>query len=216
MFGFLSQNKKKKRFEIESMQYINQLFSAALRLTKNEAEAEDLVQDAYLRAYVFFDRFQPGTNLRAWLFKIMTNLFINKYRRKATENRILADEDHRLSMLSPGLVEYCKDPEAAFFDGLFGDDVKRALDDVNEDFRMVVLLADLHDFSYKEIAEILDCPVGTVMSRLFRGRRALQARLAEYAQARGIGVRAEESAQPSETEVSPESQAEPHRRAVGA
>src|SRR5207237_5825139 len=124
MFGFRTEEKKKKKFELQSMEYIHQLYSAALRLTKNEAEAEDLVQDAYLRAYVFFDRFQPGTNLRAWLFKIMTNLFINKYRRKATENRILADEDHRLSMLSPGLVEYCKDPETAFFDGLFGDDVK--------------------------------------------------------------------------------------------
>jgi RNA polymerase sigma-70 factor (ECF subfamily) len=120
----------------------------------------------------------------------MTNLFINKYRRKATEHRILAEEDHRLSMFSPGLVEYCKDPETTYFDGLFSDDVKRALDALNDDFRIVVLLADLHDFSYKEIAAMLDCPVGTVMSRLFRGRRALQARLGAYAPARRIGPEA--------------------------
>jgi RNA polymerase sigma-70 factor (ECF subfamily) len=187
MFGFGSR-KEKKRFELESMKYLNQLYSAALRLTKNEAEAEDLVQDTYVRATVFRDRFQTGTNLRAWLFKIMTNLFINKYRRRMTETRILADEDHRLSMWSPGLVEYCKDPEKTYFEGLLGDDVKRALDEINDDFRMVVLLADLHDFSYKEIAEILDCPVGTVMSRLYRGRRALQAKLTDYARARGIGL----------------------------
>src|SRR5438477_8132284 len=124
MFGFRTEEKKKKKFELQSMEYIHQLYSAALRLTTNEAEAEDLVQDTYLRAYVFFDRFQPGTNLRAWLFKIMTNLFINKYRRKATETRILANEDHHLSMISPGLVEFCKDPESSYLEGMFSDDVK--------------------------------------------------------------------------------------------
>jgi RNA polymerase sigma-70 factor (ECF subfamily) len=193
MFGFRSAERKRKRFEEQSMPYMPQLYSAALRLTKNEAEAEDLVQDAYLRAYVFFERFQQGTNLRAWLFKILTNLFINKYRRKATETRILADEDQKLSLLSPGLVEYCKDPERSYLESTFSDDVKRALDELNDDFRMVVLFADLHDFSYKEIADILDCPVGTVMSRLFRGRRALQAKLLDYTRARGIGAASEEA-----------------------
>jgi len=190
MFALRSESKQKKRFEIEALPHIQQLYSAARRLTRRDSDAEDLVQDTFLRGYLFFDRFQPGTNLRAWLFKIMTNLFINKYRRRVTEGRVLAEgkEDTRVTMLSPALVEYCKDPEGVFFSGLFGDDVQRALDDLNEDFRMVVLLADVHEFSYKEIADILACPVGTVMSRLFRGRRALQSKLVDCAHARGIGL----------------------------
>lgn len=190
MFAFGSQAKQRKRFEDEALPYVQQLYATARRLTRSESDAEDLVQDTFLRGYSFFDRYQQGTNLRAWLFKIMTNLFINKYRRKMTELRVLTEgrEDTCVTMLSPALVEYCRDPEGTFFTGHFGDDVQRALDTLNEDFRMVVLLADLHEFSYKEIAEILGCPVGTVMSRLFRGRRALQVQLLDYARARGIGL----------------------------
>ena len=190
MLQLATQAQGSTQYEAEALPFLPQLYSAARRLTRSEADAEDLVQDAYLRGFMFFDRFQPGTNLRAWMFKIMTNLFINKYRRRVTEHRVMTEgrDDQRITMINAELLEYCRDPEGRAMTGLFGDDVQQALDALNEDFRMVVLLADLEDFSYKEIAEMLDCPVGTVMSRLFRGRRALQKSLGEYARARGIGL----------------------------
>lgn len=164
-----------KEFEENTLQYINQLYDAALRYTRNETEADDLVQDTYLRAFVFYDRFQQGTNLRAWLFKILTNIFINKYRKKATENRILRNEKSKIYMITPEYNHnHFANPESNYFDKLLSEDIKSALDGLTEDFRYVVILADLYGFSYKEIAEILDCPLGTVMSRLFRGRRILR------------------------------------------
>ena len=174
MFGFRTAEKKKRKFELQSMEYIHQLYSAALRLTKNEAEAEDLVQDTYLRAYVFFDRFQPGTNLRAWLFKIMTNLFISGYRQRRREPVTVSTDDTEEFDLYRNLIahdgEVGKSAESIVLEGLVDDVVKQALSDLAENFRIPVLLADVEGFSYREIADMLSIPIGTVMSRLHRGR----------------------------------------------
>ena len=176
-------------FEGLALRHLDPLYSAALRLTKNERDAEDLVQDALLRAYRFFDKFERGTNIKAWLFKILTNTFINRYRRSVKE-RTIVDGSERDAVqerfISREATEHAANPEQHFFNRLLSDDVLRAVDDLPIDFRMVVILADLQEFSYKEIAEILDVPVGTVMSRLYRGRRLLQKALASYAMVSGV------------------------------
>jgi RNA polymerase sigma-70 factor (ECF subfamily) len=179
MFGFRKPPKQDHRTEFErlSMEHMDALFASALRLTRNPKDAEDLVQDTYLKAFRFFDSFEPGTNIKAWMFKILTNTFINKYRRKVKEKELAEApaEDVMLDrFISTAQVKAVQDPESDFFDRLLSDEVVEALDQVPVDFRMVVILADIQDFSYKEIAEIVGCPVGTVMSRLFRGRRILQ------------------------------------------
>ncbi len=171
-------------FEQLALDHIDPLYSAALRLTKNERDAEDLVQDTYLRAFRFFDKFERGTNIKAWLFKILTNTFINKYRRTSKERSIVdgpEQETVQAHAASRDTAEQSNDPEKWFFDRILSDDVLRAVDALPLDFRMVVILADLQEFSYREIADILDVPVGTVMSRLYRGRRLLQKALARYA-----------------------------------
>jgi RNA polymerase sigma-70 factor (ECF subfamily) len=171
-------------FEQLALRHLDALYAAALRLTRNERDAEDLVQDALLRAYRFFDRFERGTNMKAWLFKILTNTFINKYRRSVKE-RSLVDGPEQAAVtaqvVSRQASDQAADPERWYFDRLLSDDVLRAVDALPFDFRMVVILADLQEFSYREIADILDVPVGTVMSRLYRGRRLLQKSLAQYA-----------------------------------
>ena len=163
---------------------LDALYAAAMRLTRNARDAEDLVQDAVLRAYRFFDRFERGTHFRAWIFRILTNTFINCYRRSVKE-RTLVDGPERESVtdqfVSRDAADQAGDPERHFFGRLVSDDVVRAVDALPIDFRMVVILADLQEFSYKEIADILDIPVGTVMSRLFRGRRLLEKSLLDYA-----------------------------------
>ncbi|MBI5070830.1 MAG: sigma-70 family RNA polymerase sigma factor [Deltaproteobacteria bacterium] len=163
---------------------LDALYAAAMRLTRNARDAEDLVQDAVLRAYRFFDRFERGTHFRAWIFRILTNTFINRYRRSVKE-RTLVDGPERESvteqLVSRDAADQAGDPERHFFGRLVSDDVVRAVDALPIDFRMVVILADLQEFSYKEIADILDIPVGTVMSRLFRGRRLLEKSLLDYA-----------------------------------
>jgi RNA polymerase sigma-70 factor (ECF subfamily) len=176
-------------FEAEALQHLDALYASALRFTRDPRDAEDLVQDTFLRACRFLDRFEPGTNLKAWLFRILTNTFINRYRR-TTRERSLVDGPEREMVTdqfhSPDATEKAENPERAMLDRLVSTDVLAAIDAVPIDFRMVVILADIHDFSYKEIAEILDVPVGTVMSRLFRGRRHLQRSLAGYAAEAGI------------------------------
>ena len=178
-------------FEGLALRHLDALYAAALRLTRNERDAEDLVQDAFLRAFRFFDKFERGTNIKAWLFKILTNTFINRYRRSVKE-RTLVDGPERESvtdqLVSRDAADQAGDPERHFFGRLVSDDVVRAVDALPIDFRMVVILADLQEFSYKEIADILDIPVGTVMSRLFRGRRLLQKALAGYAAESGFGT----------------------------
>ena len=173
------------------MEHMASLYGAALRMTRNPADAEDLVQETYLKAYRAFDSFQEGTNLKAWLYRILTNTFINTYRakkRRPDEVDLDDTEDFYLYRRLGGLEAANADrtPEAEVLDAIPDEIVKDALEALPEQFRMAVLLADVEGFSYKEIAEIMDVPVGTVMSRLHRGRRQLQKELWEYAQERGL------------------------------
>ncbi len=179
----------REEFETEALQHLDALYASALRFTRDRRDAEDLVQDTFVRACRFLDRFQPGTNLKAWLFRILTNTFINKYRRTSRERTIVEGpgrEQVTDQLHSPDAADRAENPERTLLDRLVSEEVLAAIDAVPIDFRMVVLLADLHDFSYREIADILDVPVGTVMSRLFRGRKHLQRSLAGYAAATGI------------------------------
>jgi RNA polymerase sigma-70 factor (ECF subfamily) len=175
-------------FEREALPHLAALYSAALRLTRNERDAEDLVQDAMLRAYRFFDTFEAGTNCKAWLFRILTNVFCNRYRERERE-RVILDEaessDANLEQFTAG-NESTRDVEKALLGRMVSEDVEKALAQVPQDFRLAVILADLEDFSYKEIADIMECPAGTVMSRLYRGRKILQKLLYDYAVEQGI------------------------------
>jgi RNA polymerase sigma-70 factor (ECF subfamily) len=182
------------------MQYAPQLYNAALRMTRNRADAEDLVQETYLRAYRSYATFEEGTNLRAWLFRILTNTFINTYRakqRRPQETDLGDMEDlylyRRIGQVNPASVS----AEDQLLDLFTDDEVKAALEELPEAFRLPVLLADVEEFSYKEIAEMLDIPIGTVMSRLHRGRKAMHKRLFDFAQARGLVV----PSQPEPTET---------------
>ncbi len=162
------------------------LYAAALRMTRNPSDAEDLVQETYLRAYRGFEGFREGTNLKAWLYRILTNTFINQYRakRRRPEQVDLDDvEDFFIYKRLGGLeaADAERTPETEVLESIPDSDVKAALESIPEQFRMAVILADIEGFSYKEIAEILDVPIGTVMSRIHRGRRQLQQRLWEYA-----------------------------------
>ncbi len=197
MLDFRQNNRTKQEFEELALAHLDPLYSAALRLTKNERDAEDLVQDTCMRAYRFFDKFERGTNMKAWLFKILTNTFINKYRRKVKERTVTEGAEREAvheRFISRDATDFAANPEQYFFDRLLSDDVLRAIDALPIDFRLVVILADLQEFSYKEIAEVLECPVGTVMSRLFRGRKLLQKTLRDYAM--GTGVLSDENRSP--------------------
>lgn len=190
-------------FEAQSTSHLEALYGFALRLTRNPADAEDLVQEAFLRAYRFRESYAPGTNMRAWMFKILSNLFINRYRRSTRESLALdgAEGDSVAeAALSRDSVRLLRDPEAHFDAGLFGEDVARALEALPPDFRAVVILSDIEEFSYKEIADIMGCPIGTVMSRLHRARRALQKHLIDYARYAGVdlGEDAREPAVPAD------------------
>ena len=182
-------DRTRREFEGLALEHVDPLYSAALRLTKNERDAEDLVQDCFLRAFRFFDKFERGTNIKAWLFKILTNTFINRYRRKVKERTVVegaAREGTNERFVARDATDFAANPEQYFFDRLLSDDVLRAIDQLPIDFRLVVILADLQEFSYKEIAEILECPVGTVMSRLYRGRKLLQKSLLGFALESGV------------------------------
>ncbi len=169
---------KKSEFEELTLPHLDALYNTALRLTRSESEAEDLIQETFLKAFRFFHRFQAGTHIKAWLFKIMTNTFINQYRKQQRDREIVEDWDWEHIMKSD--ADY-RDNEKQILDRFVSDQVMGALQQIPVDFRTIVLLADLEDFSYKEIAEIVECPIGTVMSRLYRGRRLLRKLLREYA-----------------------------------
>src|SRR5512137_956023 len=174
----------RSEFEQLALRHLDALYATAMRLTRNERDAEDLVQDALLRAYRFFDRFERGTNIKAWLFKILTNTFINRYRRTSKERTLVDGPEQEAvqgQLVSRDAADAAADPERWYFDRVLSEDVLAAVDALPLDFRLVVILADLQEFSYREIADVLDVPVGTVMSRLFRGRRLLQKALAGYA-----------------------------------
>ena len=188
----------KSDFEREAMPHMPALYAAALRMTRNERDAEDLVQDAMLRAYRFFDSFEAGTNCKAWLFRILTNAFCNRYREREREHEILTEaesSDANVEQFLAGAGSSGRDTESSLLGRMISADVERALAAVPQDFRMAVILADLEDFSYKEIAEIMDCPAGTVMSRLYRGRKMLQGLLYQYAVEQGVIKESQEGAQ---------------------
>jgi RNA polymerase sigma-70 factor (ECF subfamily) len=178
-------------FERDAMQFAPQLYSAAMRMTRNPADAEDLVQETFLKAYRAYHTFEEGTNLKAWLYRILTNTYINKYRkdsRRPSEVDLGAVEDLYLyrNIGSEESAEAARSTEERVLDGLVESDIKKAVEDLPENFRLPVLLADLAGFSYKEIADILDIPIGTVMSRLHRGRKAMEKSLWDYAVERGL------------------------------
>lgn len=180
-----ARHQRQAEFERVALPHCNELLGAALRLTKNQRDAEDLLQEVFLKAYTFFDKFQAGTNCRAWLFKILHNTFINGYRRQARERKtfvpVEAEVLDRASRpeQAPLGVDPCNDEIGRYF----SDEVKHALRQLPVEFRSAVVLADMHDLSYREIALIMGCPAGTVMSRIFRGRKMLQDLLGGYAKA---------------------------------
>jgi len=176
-------------FETQALSYMDQLYAAAMRMTRNPADAEDLVQETYAKAFAAQDKFTMGTNLKAWLYRIQTNAFINTYRKKQREpKRSDAEnvEDWQLAAAAEHTSSGLASAEDKALDALGDGDIKRALAELSEDFRMAVYLSDVEGFAYKEIAEIMDTPVGTVMSRLHRGRKLLREKLKDYAAERGL------------------------------
>ena len=180
------------RFAEQAMEHMDSLYAGALRMTRKPADAEDLVQETYLKAYRGFGGFEEGTNLKAWLFRILTNTYINKYRqqqRRPDESADIDDVEDFYLYRRLGGIDHARISQSAedqLFELITDDEVKGALESLPESFRMAVLLADVEGFAYKEIAEILDIPIGTVMSRLHRGRKALQKALFDFAVERGL------------------------------
>ncbi|MEM9069678.1 MAG: sigma-70 family RNA polymerase sigma factor [Myxococcota bacterium] len=197
LFGKSTQ--KRREFEQEALPYLDNLYATALRLTRSPSDAEDLVQDTLLKAYRFYDRFEAGTNMKAWLLRILTNTFINRYRRKVRERKIFdgafaqpVGEGVMSRAAMRGLSRPVEDAQRR----ILAEEIQKAIDDLPEDYRMMILLADVEELAYKEIADVVGCPIGTVMSRLHRARKVLQKKLVEQAVELGI-------IEPTETSSAP-------------
>ena len=178
------------RFERDALVFMDQLYAAALRYTKNPEDARDLVQDTYLKAFNSFHQFEEGTNLRAWLYRVLTTTFINTYRKDQRRPQLASGEleDWQLAEAQSHTSDLGKSAEVEALENLPDSDIKRALQEIPEEFRIAVYLADVEGFSYKEIADIVEVPAGTVMSRLHRGRKLLREKLADYAKELGYST----------------------------
>jgi len=208
-FGFRRFSKqvidKSGDFERSALEHLDALYGTALRLTRDPHEAEDLVQDALVRAYRFQHHFEPGTNLKAWLLRIVTNTFINHYRRSARERRVLDQEEGSPvgdGVMSRSAMRGLTDSVTVAQEGLLRDEILAALDELPEDYRMMIVLADIEELSYKEIADAVNVPIGTVMSRLHRARKQMQKRLVDQAVLMGI-VSDEPTSEPASEKVRP-------------
>lgn len=179
---------KRQQFEALAYPHMDALYRTALRLTRNPLDAEDLVQEVYLRGFRFLEKFEQGTNFKAWIFRILTNTFINEYRKKARTPQHVEFEERTENVASEAAAEqqFSAPNELRDHTQLFGDEVNAALQTLSEDFRLVIILCDIEEFAYKEIAKILGIPMGTVMSRLSRARTQLQKQLREYAEQEGF------------------------------
>jgi RNA polymerase sigma-70 factor (ECF subfamily) len=196
-FASESPEQRRARFERDAMQYVDQLYSAAMRMARNPSDAEDLVQEAYTKAFSAFHQYKPGTNLKAWLYRILTNTYINLYRKRQREplqSNSDTIEDWQLARAESHTSTGLRSAEAEALDHLPDSDVKSALQSIPEEFRLAVYFADVEGFAYKEISDIMNTPIGTVMSRLHRGRKMLRDLLADYAAERGISAGAEDKA----------------------
>ena len=179
----------REQFAAEALSHLDSMYGAALRLTRSESDADDLVQDAFLKAYRFYDRFEPGTNMRAWLLRVLTNTFINKYRRTHRERRVFEGDDAEPvgeGVMSRAAMRALHEPESDALRSLVSQEIQAALDELSDEHRLMILFADVEELSYKEIADIVGCPIGTVMSRLHRARKQLQVRLLDHAVELGI------------------------------
>ncbi len=185
----MGRKRTQREFEEQALVHIDALYAFAARLCRNERDAEDLVQETLLRAYRFFDHYEEGTHCKAWLFKILHNNFINRYRRRQRDFALygaLLPNEGAGATVSHQAAEAAHDPERAIFSEFLSVDVQRALDALPEEFRTTVILSDLEELSYREIADVTEVPIGTVMSRLYRGRRLLQVALRRYAIEQGV------------------------------
>lgn len=185
----LTDQERRRSFEAEAMPYVDRLYGAALRYTRNPADAEDLLQEAYAKAYAAFHQFEPGTNLRAWLYRILHNTFINMYRKKQRRPQESLQEDIDDFSFYDRVRRAGPSAEVEVLAGITSDEVRAALEALPDQFRMAVYLADVEGFAYKEIADIMETPIGTVMSRLHRGRKALQQALSAYVEEHGLVAR---------------------------
>ncbi|NYE94850.1 RNA polymerase sigma-70 factor (ECF subfamily) [Psychromicrobium silvestre] len=186
---------RRVRFERDAMQYVDQLYSAAMRMARNPSDAEDLVQEAYTKAFSAFHQYRPGTNLKAWLYRILTNTYINLYRKRQREPLQSGSdqiEDWQLARAESHTSSGLRSAESEALDHLPDSDVKSALQSIPEEFRLAVYFADVEGYAYKEISDIMNTPIGTVMSRLHRGRKMLRDLLAEYAADRGFSAASSE------------------------